>query len=167
MSTITASPGPRTYVCGVAMFMFGSKDSSLLLKMSRPKTLRLFFSFCSIFFSSIAVESGMKPLRASTPSLKLSSSPLSMRRLSSGYISSLPSVLSEALEEPPRMEVPFAVRLRLSSAPPFSEEAPRLLFFIFAYFLRSCWSFVTLTPFCISLVTICACDVPFFCSFVT
>lgn len=33
--------------------------------------------------------------------------------------------------------------------------------------MRNCCSLVTLTPFCISFVTICACDVPFFCSFCT
>ena len=156
------------------MFMAGSKVRSLLLKMSRPNTFRPLSSFFSSSFSSFCFVSGDNSFCIWVKSWSFSS-----------------YSFSHVVLPCTRCEV-VAARLRFIAAVAFlSASASSSVFFPLLVLRREdvrsacsslpsprfcfCRSYIFLTrlicdmstPFCISRVTICDCDVPLAASFCT
>ena len=139
--------------------MTGSKVRSSRLKMSRPNTLCPWYSASPFFFKSslnpifillFAVLLPLVSMLKSDDFCCLLVALVSFRRAMSSLVSPLFVRRASLLEL-------FFVS---SSSSPCS-----LPFISFAYFSRTRRIWLMSTPFCISFVTICACDVPAFNSF--
>ena len=153
--------------------MFGSNDNSLLLKMSRPNTFFLSFSFsCNSWFIHSAVSTGNIPL--SSPCIAVNSSLVSSysfchfgrfctRLVVAVALSVIGVFVLLSVRSSLVLPLFFLNRLLLCCA--FCFETPRPSCFISrSYLLLTRRICCMSTPRCMSLVTICDCDEPSSCS---